>query len=79
MSTQAVTRKPNANIPAPHALEELMTPEEVADVIKMSVRYVQKHHREIGSVGIGGNKSRVGRLRFRRSSVENYLRRLRAA
>lgn len=82
MSTQPVTRKPNSHALATQApLEEFLTADEVGKVIKMSPQYVRDHRAEIGFVRLGGNKrsGRGGRLRFRRVSVDNYLRRLRAA
>lgn len=73
MSSQAITRKPSRSVPPP-PLEELLTPREVANLLKVNVEYIHRHHRKIGSLRLG-NK----RLRFRRESVDKYMRQLRAA
>ena len=80
MSTQPqpLLRKPNQPAVSHAAFDELLTTDEVAELLKMSARYIRDHRKESGFIRMGGNK-RAGRLRFRRASVENYLRRLRVA
>lgn len=81
MSTQAVAHRKPSTPAASAPLEELLTADEVGEILKMSGQYVRDHRKEIGFIRLGGNQhsGRGGRLRFRRAAVENYLRRQRAA
>lgn len=54
-------------------MEELITPEQVADLIKMSPQFVRDHAEELGAVRMGGSAKRAGRLRFYPSRIHAFI------
>lgn len=47
---------------------DLLTPSQVASLLQVPVRYVYRHSKSLGATRVSDRK-----LRFRRASVESYL------
>jgi hypothetical protein len=54
-------------------IENLLTPEQTAKILQMSPKFVRDHAEELGGIRIGGTRKKAGRLRFRLSSLRNYI------
>ncbi len=57
----------------PNELHQLLTPEQVARLLNVSVRFVREHASELGAIRLGGGKHRAGRLRFREIGLRRFI------
>jgi helix-turn-helix protein len=53
--------------------EKLLTPQEAAAYLRMSVQFVRDHASELGAVRMGGGKHRAGRLRFHEQGLLRFI------
>ena len=56
--------------PAAQPADELLTPSQVATLLRTSPRWVYRHQRDLGAIRVSRRK-----LRFKRSRVDQHLRR----
>ena len=54
---------------------QLMTVEEVANILHVTPQFVRQHQAELGAIILGGTSKRAGRLRFVPERIDSYLNR----
>ena len=54
-------------------MDELLTPQEAAAYLKMSVSFVRKHAQRLGALRFGGGNRKAGRLRFREQDLRQFI------
>ena len=57
----------------PNTLDQLLTPEQAAQRLNMSVQFVRDHATELGAIRMGGGRTRAGRLRFREIGLRRFI------
>jgi len=55
------------------AHQDLMTAQQVAEWLQVSIRFVKGHAPELGGVRMGGSAKKAGHLRFQESRVQAWI------